>query len=682
MILQSAPSAPRKGLRDLQRGAAAEIDPSLLRREHANVGAVLRRTWLARLFLWLVASSTFSVSAAAQTTQISQLPVIKQLSIEELLELDVTLPLRRDARVMDAPAAITVLTAEDLRRQGAVSLPEALRHVSGLFVGRFSNSAWVIASRGFANTSANKMLVMIDGRSVYSPLFSGVFWEQQDAMLLDLDRVEVIRGPGASLWGANAVNGVINVVSKRAADTQGTLVNVGGGSEEQFMTGVRYGGRAGAGHYRVYGKFFQRDAARLANDQDANDGQRFGQAGFRTDWDRASDAFTLQGDVFRTTNEPFASGEQIASDGINLLARWTRRPSSRSEWQAQSYIDRTHRFVPNQIDEKRTTWDLDVQQRWIAHERHTLSAGGSYRYSTDETVASPLLAFDPASRATHLFSAFVQDEFALSATVMAIAGTKVERNDYTGVEWQPSVRLRWMPTSVQNLWGAVSRAVRMPTRFDTDIRVFQGPSLVAVGNPDFRSESVVAFEAGYRVAPSPRVAFDLTAFHNRYDDLRTQDFTGTRVVLGNGLNNRSVGANVTMTVQPRSWVRLTGSYTRLAHDLSLDEGSTDVFRGQFETIDANHMARVTGRFDLPGRVELDVMTTFIGALPQIRPDIPGTPSYNEAGFRLGWRLSPGAEIAFIGRDVLNAGHVEFASPTTSRVTVLERALFTRITLSF
>jgi iron complex outermembrane recepter protein len=608
--------------------------------------------------------------------------VIKQLSIEELLELDVTLPLRREARVMDAPAAITVLTSEDIRRQGAVSLPEALRHVHGLFVGRFSSSSWVIASRGFANTAANKMLVMIDGRSVYSPLFSGVFWEQQDSMLLDLDRVEVIRGPGATLWGANAVNGVINVVSKPARETQGLLVNVGGGSEEQFMTAVRYGGRAGTGHYRVYGKFFQRDGARLVNDLDAADGQRFGQAGFRTDWNRSSDTFTLQGDLFRTTNEPFASGEQIASDGVNLLTRWTHRPSSRSEWQVQSYIDRTHRFVPHQVDEKRTTWDLDVQQRWTAHERHTLSAGGSYRYSADRTVASPLLAFDPASRVTHLFSAFVQDEFVLSPTVLAIAGTKVERNDYTGVEWQPSVRLRWMPTSVQNVWGAVSRAVRMPTRFDTDIRVFQGSSLVAVGNPAFQSESVVAIEVGYRVAPSPRLAFDLTAFHNQYDDLRTQDLVGTRVVLGNGLNNRSLGGNLSMSAQPRAWMRLTGSYTRLAHDLSLDAGSTDVFRGQFETIDPKHMARLMGRFDLPGRVELDVMINMVGALPQIRPDIPGTPSYSEAGFRLGWRVSANADVAFIGRDVLDDGHVEFASPTTSRVTVLERALFTRVTLSF
>lgn len=285
----------------------------------------------------ILALASSSISTTPQSVQSSQLPTLKQLSIEELVELDVTLPLRRDERIMDAPAAIAILTSEDLRRQGAVSLPEALRHVPALFVGRFSGSSWVIASRGFASTSANKILAMIDGRSVYSPLFSGVFWDQQDAFLLDLERVEVIRGPGASLWGSNAVNGVINVVSKRAGDTQGTLVSVGAGAEEQLATAVRYGGRAGAGHYRVYGKFFQRDAAKIADDVDAADGQRFGQAGFRTDWDRSADSFTFQGDVYRSRNDLLPSGDRIRANGANVLARWTRRPSSRSELQVQSY---------------------------------------------------------------------------------------------------------------------------------------------------------------------------------------------------------------------------------------------------------------------------------------------------------------------------------------------------------
>jgi iron complex outermembrane receptor protein len=325
--------------------------------------------------------------------------------------------------------------------------------------------------------------------------------------------------------------------------------------------------------------------------------------------------------------------------------------------------------------------DLDLQQRWTANTRHTVSFGGTYRISADRTVASTLLAFEPANRVTNLFGGFVQDEIAVSRTVMAIAGVKLERNDYTGVEWQPSARLRWMPSRSHTVWAAVSRAVRMPTRLDTDVRAFQG-AIVVAGNPDFASESLVAYEVGYRTTPIPRVSVDVSTFYHRYDNLRTQDLRGAQVVIGNGLNNRGRGGTVSTTVQPRAWARLTASYTRLSHNLSLDSGSTDVYRGLFETIDPEYMARIQGRFDLPGRIELDVMTQFMGGLPQITPGSARTPAYNEAGFRLGWRLSPNVELALIGRDVLNAQHTEFTSPTSSRVTYLERALFTRATLSF
>ena len=643
-------------------------------RSHTRLPAILSVVVLA-------GSTVLAEPTSAQATQNSQLPVLKQLSIEELLQLDVTLPLRREERVMDAPAAITVLTNEDLRRQGANSLPEALRHAAGLFVARFSSASWIVASRGFASTSANKMLVMIDGRSVYSPLFSGVFWDQQDAMLFDLERVEVIRGPGASLWGSNAVNGVINVVSKRAPDTQGALVSIGGGAEEQFFTGMRYGGRAGSGHYRLYGKFFDRDAANLASDVDAHDGQNLGQGGFRLDFDPSHNSFTLQGDVYRTTTET-ATPTRLHANGANLLARWTRRPSSRSELQVQTYFDRTHRFVPNQIEEDRNTFDIDVQQRYNVNGRHTLSGGASYRYSADDTNPSPILAFEPMDRGTHLVTAFAQDEFAITPAVMVIAGTKIERNDYTGVEWQPSARARWMPNESNTLWGAVSRAVRMPTRFDTDVRVLQGSRVIATGDPNFKSEEVVALEVGYRTTPHRYVAFDLTAFHNRYDDLRSQEFVGGRVNVENKLNNNSIGANITASVQPRPWIRVTGSYTRLSHDLSLDPGSTDVYGGRFETIDPSYFGRVQARLDLPRGIELDVMSMFVGALPQVVATIPGTPAYTEASVRAGWRVNQRFEVSLIGRDILHDDHVEFISPTSARVTRLERAIFSRFTFAF
>jgi iron complex outermembrane receptor protein len=604
------------------------------------------------------------------------------LSIEELLELDVSLPLRRQDRVMDVPAAIVVLTGEDLRRQGAVSLPEALRTVPGLFVGRFSGSSWIISSRGFASTSANKLLVMIDGRSVYSPLFSGVFWNQQDTLLNDVDRVEVIRGPGASLWGSNAVNGVINVVSKSATATQGTLVTLGAGAEEQLQAGIRHGGRLGSAAYRVYGKFFERDAADLADGADAQDGQRLGQGGFRLDREYSTSAVTLQGDIYRTDVDT-PSPVDIEASGANLLARWTRRPpSGRAEFQLQAFFDRTHRAVPNQAEETRNTIDVDANQRLAVSARHALNAGGSYRYSADETVASPLLAFEPADRGTHLLTAFVQDEFSITPKVLLVGGLKLEHNDYTGVEWQPTARARWMPGRSQTLWGAVSRAVRMPTRFDTDIRVFQGQALVATGSSDFASETVTAYESGYRVAPTRSLAFDVTLFRNHYDNLRTQEFRGGRIIVGNRLNDSSTGATIVATLQPRPWARVTGSYTHLRHDLSLDPGSTDIYRGLFETIDPRHLGRVTARFDLPSRVELDLMTMFVASLPQIVPAVPGTPAFGEAGFRLAWRATDRLEAAVIGRDLLHGRHVEFVSPTSSRITALERALSTRLTFVF
>ena len=625
-----------------------------------------------------VASAAY---ANDQTGQSGPLPALKQLSIEELLDLDVTLPLRRDERVMDAPAPIAVLTAEDIRRQGAVSLPETLRLVPALHVARFNGSSWIIASRGFASTSANKMLVMIDGRSVYSPLFSGVFWDQQEAMLADLDRIEIIRGPGASLWGANAVNGVINVVSKRAAQTQGTFVSIGGGLEEQFSTAVRHGGRAGTGHYRVYGQFFKRDSATLAGNVDSQDGQRFGQGGIRVDLGPAANAVTLQGDVYASRVDIF-DRRDIRGDGINVLGRWTRQMSPTAELEVQGYVDRTHRYVQDQFQESRLTFDIEAAHRWTDERRHSLNVGAGYRRSGDDTTPSRLLAFEPEDRSTDLFTAFAQDEITISPRVSAIAGVKLERNDYTGLEWQPSARLRWRPSRTQTLWGAVSRAVRMPTRLDTDLRIFLNSIVVVRGNPDFHSESVIAYEVGYRAAPAASVVVDVTAFVNRYDDLRTQEFDGRQILVGNGLNDRSIGGNITATVQPRPWARLTGSYTRLAHRLTLDPASGDLGRGLQETIDPSYTARLLGRFDAPHRLEFDVGALFVGELPQASPSIPPTPAFQEANFRIGWWVTDRIELALIGRDVLHESHVEFISPTSARVTRLERALYTRMSIAF
>jgi iron complex outermembrane receptor protein len=615
-------------------------------------------------------------SLFAQSSASAQLPALKQLSLEELLEVDVTLPLRRESSVREAPAAISVATAEDIRRSGAVNLPEALRHMPGLFVARFNATSWVVTARGFASNAANKMLVMIDGRSVYSPLFSGVFWDQQDAMLLDLDRIEVVRGPGTSLWGSNAVNGVINVVSKAASETQGTLVQVGGGAEEQLHAAVRYGDRAGGGHFRVYGKYFVRDGATLDDGRDAGDGQRFGQGGFRADFGDVTDSsFTIQGDA-HVSRSGLLGRDNIEASGLNVLARWTRRASSTSNFALQLYADHSDRMVPAQIRERRNTFDIDLQHRFAASDRHMLSWGGGYRRSADDTTPSALLFFEPEDRTTHLITGFLQDDIMLTSSLSAILGAKLERNDYTGIEAQPTARIRWTPSPSHTVWGGVSRGIRMPTRIDTDVRVRVNNRIAVTGNPEFRSESLVATELGYRGNAKGQLAWDVVVFDHDYDDIRTQEL-GAPIVVGNGANIASRGMTATGTVQPRPSLRFTASYSYLHYVVSLDPGSNDLYGGRNETIDPSHQAFVLSRVDLPGGVDLDLSTRYVSAIPN-----PGTPAYWEAGFRVGWRMMSNLELSLVGRDVLHDSHFEFLSPTSASRTRLERALFARVTVAY
>jgi iron complex outermembrane receptor protein len=629
-----------------------------------------------RLRVICALAAAVSVSdAQAQPAASAQLPALKQLSIEELLEVDVTLPLRREEPVRTAPAAISVATSEDLRRSTAVSLPDALSNMTGLFVARFSAASWIATARGLASNASNKMLVMIDGRTVYSPLFSGVFWEQQDAMLEDLERIEVIRGPGASLWGSNAVNGVVNVVSKSAADTQGALAMVGGGAEERLHTALRYGGRVGEGFFRVYGKYVDRDAARLESGADAGDWQRFGQGGFRADFGAGSRSFTLQGDAY-ASNVGFLGRDPIDANGANLLARWTRRGGPQSELQVQTFLDHTYRSVPDQIREQRFTVDVELQHRRRVAARHTLAWGGGLRRTADDTTPTVLIRLEPEDRTTTLLGAFVQDDIAWSPRWSTIVGVKIERNDYTGVEVQPTGRVRWMAHRDHLIWGAVSRGVRLPTRIETDVRVTVGDRVIIAGNPDFQSESVVATEVGYRGTSGGRLAWDAIAFRHQYDNLRTQEL-GLPTIVGNGLNVASLGLSLSATVQPRPALRVTGGYTYLTEELTLDPGSRDPSGGRNEAIDPAHQAFFLARIDLPRGVDLDLTSRYVSALPG-----PGTPAYAEAGFRLAWRPASRLELALIGRDLLHDSHFEFISPTSARRTRLERAVFTRATVTF
>jgi iron complex outermembrane receptor protein len=641
-------------------------------------GVVFART-IAAVCICAALSPAGVLAQQAETTMASQLPTLKQLTLEELLDVDVTLPLRRPARVVDTAAAVSVVTSEDIWRSGAVSLPEVLRLAPGLFVGRFSASSWVISSRGFASTAANKLLVLVDGRSVYSPLFSGVFWEQIDSPLFDLDRIEVVRGPGASLWGSNAMNGVVSIVSKSARDTQGTSVSVSTGAEEHFSSSVRHGGRAGSGHYRVFGKLVSRDDARLSDGTPAEDWQRAGHVGARFDFGSTSNQLTLQGDGF-ASRVGLAGRDDLESSGANLLARWSRAVASRGHLQLQVYFDHTSRLVPAQFDEKRDTFDVDLQHRFMLGGRHQISWGGGYRTSADDTTATVLIFFEPEDRRTNLVSAFAQDEIAITPRVMLTAGARLEHNDYTGLEAQPTLRARWTPYPSHTLWAAVSRAVRLPTRLDADVRITQGGRVLISGNPSFDAEQVVAYEAGYRVNAASLFSVDIAAFRNRYDDLRTQELpraAGAPVTVGNGLNINTSGVELTGSVQPRPWLRFTTSYAFLSKDLTLDPDSRDPTRGLNEAIDPGHQWTLSARVDFPHRIELDGALRSISALPN-----PGTPAYSEANVRVAWRPVARLEISVVGRDLLHRSHLEFGAPTSSRRTELERAVFTRVSVAF
>ncbi|MFL6293865.1 MAG: TonB-dependent receptor plug domain-containing protein, partial [Thermoanaerobaculia bacterium] len=496
---------------------------------------------------------------------------LKKMSIEELMEIDVTSVSRHTERVSGAAAAITVITGEDVRRSGANNLPDALRMIVSLHVAQFDGRTWAISARGFNITTANKLLVLIDGRSVYTPLFSGVFWDVQDVMLEDVERIEVIRGPGAALWGANAVNGVINILTKNARETVGRLANVGAGTEERGFGSFRQGGKVGERTwYRAYGKYSYRDALEFESGASARDPLRRGQAGFRIDRDIEEDAgrgsFTLQGDAYQGRSaEAIRSDTEL--DGGNLLGRWSRSKSEDSGVDLQVYYDRTHRLIPNSFEERRDTLDLDFQHRLPLGRRHGVVWGGGYRVTSDEVENSAATVFIPDQRTQHLFSAFLQDDFELSPSLRLTAGSKLEVNDSTGLEVQPSVRFAWTPNEHRTVWGAVSRAVRTPTRLDEDLRFLAGPVVTLRGDRDFDSEELLAYELGYRHQPLRNQVLDAALFYNVYDNLRSQEPSATRsglpIVLANKLNAKTWGLELRASWQPLPWWRVYAGYAFL-----------------------------------------------------------------------------------------------------------------------
>lgn len=597
---------------------------------------------------------------------ISETAYLKKLSLEELANVQVTTVSRKEQRASEAAAAVFVITEEDIRRSGARSIPEALRLAPNLQVARANSRTWAISARGFTAPFANKLLVLIDGRSVYSPLFSGVFWDAQDTLLEDVERIEVISGPGATMWGANAVNGVINIITKSARDTRGILGTAGGGTEERFLTGLRYGGNRGEDiNFRIYAKYFDRGASLQPSGESAGDAWHSMQGGGRLDWMSARrGAFTLQGDVYTGDGGQLEAAD-IRQAGGNLLTRWTRTFAANERAQVQAYYDRTHQFVPGEFGDDLHTFDVDAQYERDVGARHHAMAGAGWRYSRDQVRNLPgSIAFLPAELDRRLFSAFVQDDVSLADQFTLTIGSKFEHNDYTGFEIQPSGRMAWT-SDRQAIWGAVSRAVRTPSRFDRDLFFPAEPPFIFAGGPTFRSEQLVAYELGWRVTAPNRLVASLAAFFSDYDDIRSTSL-GPPFITENNVEGEIYGTELQASWQASPRWRVIGGYTLLRTHLRVKPGQQDLNRAQGETFDPQHQLQLRSSFTPSRHIEVDAWARYVGQVGSTSRGFGVVPDYLTLDARVGWSPLENVQIAIVGQNLLEDRHREFGSQEIRR----------------
>jgi len=632
------------------------------------------------------------------------------ISLEELMDIEVTSVSKKEQQLSRAAAAIYVITQEDIRRSGVTSIPGALRMAPGLQVARIDASKWAITARGFNGRFSNKLLVLIDGRSVYSPLFSGVYWDVQDTLLEDVDRIEVIRGPGATMWGANAVNGVINIITKSAAQTQGGLLSAGGGSEERGFGGLRYGGRLGGNaHYRFYSKYFNRNGLRNGPGESVSDQWDILRGGFRMDMSLSRrDSLTLQGDLYHgreaqrvdsaTLSPPFLRTfrDQHKPAGGNVLGRWVHSYEG-SETALQVYYDRTLR-EDSLLGQVLGTFDVDFQQDKAVANRHELMWGFGYRL-TDAALKNQFsFQFEPDRRRDSLFSAFLQDDIGLIEERLRLTlGSKFEHNPFSGFEVQPTVRLAWLAHPRHTAWLAISRAVRTPSPGDQNVRinatVWPGAKGVAnllslLGNRDFRSEDLLAYELGYRVQATERVAVDVASFYHSYDELRSfragvpyLESTPAPlhvVVPGYFENNtaaESHGLEVAATWRPSERWKWSAGYTGLALRLRRRPGDLDMT--MLEGDSPAHQVNVRSYADLTRTVQFDAVLYYVGTLPRLH-----VPAYTRVDARLGWRPRPDLELSLSLQNLLNDRHAEFLPEGASRRSEIGRSVYGKITWGF
>ena len=651
----------------------------------------------------MMLAATASPAQAAPEPGVST-ATLKSLSVEELMDIEVTSVSKRPEKLSETASAIQVITQEEIRRSGSTTLAEALRLASNLQVAQKNAHDWGISARGFNTELSNKLLVLIDGRTVYTPLYSGVFWDAQDYLLEDIDRIEVISGPGGTLWGANAVNGVINIITRSSHETQGLALEAGGGTELRSLAGIRYGGAVGSNvTWRAYAKYLERDDSVLDDGTDGFDSGHMSQAGFRVDAEASSqNTLTVQGDVYQSDEEVLA-GENSKLSGANVLGRWSRAYSDESSMSLQAYFDHTHLSLPTASNvfapagtfaDDLDTYDLDFQHHFRLTARQQIVWGLGYRFTHDVVDAAPTLALLPPRLDHHLFSGFVEDKLQLQESVFLTLGTKLEHNDYTGLEYEPSARLQWNYASQQMLWAAISRAVRTPSRIDRDLREPTRlpppfPASILNGGDDFSSEKLVAYELGHRAQLGAKLATSLSLFYNDYSDIRSTTpgppgfpSFGFPLVFANNLEGETHGLELSATWQPLDAWRLRGGYNLLEEHLHVRRGRVDFSNALNETSDPEQQLTLRSALDLATNLQLDIGLRWVDTLHNNNGPFPGTvPSYVEADARVGWLMGSNLEFSVVGQNLLHDHHPEYGFPTLARPEI-ERSVYGKVLLRY
>ncbi|HWF04113.1 MAG TPA: TonB-dependent receptor [Candidatus Angelobacter sp.] len=644
---------------------------------------------------------------------------VKKLSLEELGNIEVTTASKAPEEARKIAAAVFVITHDDIERSGATTIPEALRLAPGVEVARIDGNKWSIGIRGFGSRLSRSVLVLIDGRTVYTTLFAGTYWEVQDTVMDDIDRIEVIRGPGGTIWGPNAVDGVINVITKDSKDTQGTQASVGGGNVEQGFVNLRTGAGNGQGlTYRVYGKGYNRSGEFDGNGQNF-DGWRAGQAGFRMDWQKNDhDTFTLQGDMYDE-----AAGESVVAtsytapfsqtinndarlSGGNIMAHWKRQLDNGKDFQLQLYYDRTNRHESN-FGDIRNTFDADFIERIPLPARQRLSVGAGARFSDgDELEVVTGLTFDPANNTDQLLTAFIQDEIELVPHKLSvIAGTKLLHTNFTGVDLEPSVRLLWTPSEKQTIWTSFTRAVRTPADVERDFFLsgFQGLAPGGIpffarfnANRNFVSEILKGYEAGYRRLIRPNFYIDVAGFFNQYDHLFSEEITGAPFLedqpppandniaapphlllpaqFGNSLTGTTTGGEIAPEWRPASFWRLRGSYSFLVMHIEKTANSLDIGSGPgIQGSSPQHQVFMQSGFDISKALTLDLFYRYVSALPG-----QGVRAYSSADTTVGWRMNEHVRFSVVGQNLLQPHHAEDGGDPNGLVQI-KRSVYAKIT---